>query len=59
MIEFHVHIRSTDQFKQIGVHEKMTEILFIKDKINVIIPNFCPSVYLCTQSSTDNCLSIF
>ena len=24
MIEYHVHIRSTDQFKQVGVREKMT-----------------------------------
>ena len=27
MIEYHVHIRSTDQFKQVGVREKkMTEM---------------------------------
>ena len=26
MIENHVHIRSTDHFKQVGVHEKMTEM---------------------------------
>ena len=26
MIEYYVHIRSTDHFKQIGVRKKMTEI---------------------------------
>ena len=26
MIEYHVHIRFTDHFKQIGVREKMTEM---------------------------------
>ena len=26
MIQRHVHIRSTDQFNQGGVHEKMTEM---------------------------------
>ena len=27
MIEYHVHIRSTDHFKQVGVHEKkLTEM---------------------------------
>ena len=26
MIENHVHFRSTDHFKQVGVHGKMTEI---------------------------------
>ena len=26
MIQHHVHIRSTDQFNQVGVLEKMTEI---------------------------------
>ena len=26
MIENHVHIRSTDHFKQVGVHGKMTEM---------------------------------
>ena len=26
MIQDHVHIRSTDQFNQVGVHEKMTEM---------------------------------
>ena len=26
MIVYHAHIRSTDEFKQIGVREKMTEI---------------------------------
>ena len=25
-IENHVHIRSTDHFKRVGVHEKMTEM---------------------------------
>ena len=29
MIENHVHIRSTDHFKQVGVHEKMTEMISI------------------------------
>ena len=26
IIQHHVHIRSTDQFNQVGVHEKMTEM---------------------------------
>ena len=26
MIQHHVHIRSTDQFNQVVVHEKMTEM---------------------------------
>ena len=26
MIKYHVHIRSKDQFKQVGVREKMTEM---------------------------------
>ena len=26
MIQHHVHIRSTGQFNQVGVHEKMTEM---------------------------------
>ena len=26
MIQHHVHIRSTDQFNQIGMHEKITEM---------------------------------
>ena len=26
MIEYYVHIRSTDQFKQVGVRAKMTEM---------------------------------
>ena len=29
MIEYHVHIRSTDQFKQVGVREKMTVMRLI------------------------------
>ena len=26
MIKYHIHIRSKDQFKQVGVREKMTEM---------------------------------
>ena len=29
MIENHVHIRSTDHFKQVGVRGKMTEIMWM------------------------------
>ena len=33
IIENHVHIRSTDHFKQVGVHEKMTnEIDSVDDR---------------------------
>ena len=34
MIEYHVHVRSTDQFKQVGVREKkMTEMIsIVKDR---------------------------
>ena len=37
VIEYHVHIRSTDPFKQIGMREKMTEM---RSKILNIDTNF-------------------
>ena len=56
MIAYHVHIRSTDEFKQVGMSEKNDRIeinsvedhrvwLYFRDKeINVNIQNLCPSV---------------
>ena len=34
MIENHVHFRSTDHFKQVGVHGKMTEMKLIVSMAN-------------------------
>ena len=34
IIEYHVHFRSTDHFKQVGVHGKMTEM---KSKLQILL----------------------
>ena len=37
MIEYHVHIRYTDQFKLVGVREKMTEMRSIVEDHRVLL----------------------
>ena len=49
MVEYHVHVRSTDQFKQVGVREKMTEM---RSKVWNI--DSCPPVYVTIAINTDN-----
>ena len=56
MIENHVHIRSTDHFKQVGVRGKMTEMTSI-----VWMSDLCPLnlIFVSSFSLFIGCGSIF